>query len=188
MLFLRGLRFALLTLPQVTLGGFCLFCHRLPDLLLHWWCRLGGNPSLMLLGLLLHRLACRVLQPVSGGSNRSCDCSLDDSVVVLFKTLLASRALFVVLSSPPAVLDFCGGCAVPYGASSLQILQSRLPFVVSPPFHVSVVLHLLLLWGGLVTGLLPLLLLLCVGLLWGLLRRYVALAYGCNFTSCKTCF
>ena len=28
-------------------------------------------------------------------------------------TLLACRALFVVLSSPPAVLDFCGGCAVP---------------------------------------------------------------------------
>ena len=28
-------------------------------------------------------------------------------------TLLASKALFFVLSSPPAVLDFCGGCAVP---------------------------------------------------------------------------
>ena len=26
---------------------------------------------------------------------------------------LASRTLFVVLSSPPTVLDFCGGCAVP---------------------------------------------------------------------------
>ena len=38
------------------------------------------------------------------------------------------------------------------------------------------VLHLLLRWGGLVTGLWPLLLLLCVGLLWGgLLRRSVAL-------------
>ena len=58
-------------------------------------------------------------------------------------------------------------CGV-YGASSLRSLQSRLPFVVSPPFHVSVVLHLLLRWGGLVTGLWPLLLLLCVGLLWGL--------------------
>ena len=40
--------------------------------------------------------------------------------------------------------------------------------MVSPPFHVSVVLHLLLRWGGVVTGLWPLLLLLCVGLLWGL--------------------
>ena len=58
-------------------------------------------------------------------------------------------------------------CVV-YGASSLRSLQSRLPFVVSPPFHVSIVLHLLLWWGGLVTGLWPLLLLLCVGLLWGL--------------------
>ena len=54
------------------------------------------------------------------------------------------------------------------GTSSLRSLQSRLPFVVSPPFHVSVVLHLLLRWGGLVTGLWPLLLLMCVGLLWGL--------------------
>ena len=58
-------------------------------------------------------------------------------------------------------------CGV-YGASSLRSLQSRLPFMVSPPFHVSVVLHLLLRWGGLVTGLWPLLLLLRVGLLWGL--------------------
>ena len=40
--------------------------------------------------------------------------------------------------------------------------------MVSPPFHVSVVLHLLLWWDGLVPGLWPLLLLLCVGLLWGL--------------------
>ena len=40
--------------------------------------------------------------------------------------------------------------------------------MVSPPFHVSVVLHLLLQWDGLVPGLWPLLLLLCVGLLWGL--------------------
>ena len=58
-------------------------------------------------------------------------------------------------------------CGV-YGASSLRSLQSRLPFVVSPLFHVSVVLHLLLRWDGLVQGLWPLLLLLCVGLLWGL--------------------
>ena len=77
-------------------------------------------------------------------------------------------------------------CGV-YGANSLRSLQSRLPFVVSPPFHVSVVLHLLLRWGGLVTGLWPLLLLLCVGLLWGLLlRHYVALAYGRTLSFC--CF
>ena len=53
-----------------------------------------------------------VLHPVSGSSHRGCNCSLYDSVVVLL-TLLASRALFVVQSSPPAVLYFCGGCAVP---------------------------------------------------------------------------
>ena len=47
MLFLRGLQFAQLTLPQVPLGIFCLFCHRVPVLLLPWWRRLGGNPSLL---------------------------------------------------------------------------------------------------------------------------------------------
>ena len=42
-------------------GVFCLFCHRVPDLLLLWWRRLGGNPSLILSVLLLYRLACRGL-------------------------------------------------------------------------------------------------------------------------------
>ena len=57
MLFLWGLWF-----PQVTLGGvFCLFCHRVPDRLLLWWRRLGGNPSLIFSVLLLRRLACRGL-------------------------------------------------------------------------------------------------------------------------------
>ena len=58
-LFLRGLQFVQLTLPQVPLGIFCLFCHRVPVLLLPWWCRLGGNPSLLFSVLLLLRLACR---------------------------------------------------------------------------------------------------------------------------------
>ena len=35
-LFLRGLQFAQLTLQQVPLGIFCLFCHRVPVLLLPW--------------------------------------------------------------------------------------------------------------------------------------------------------
>ena len=70
-------------------------------------------------------------------------------------------------------------CGV-YGASSLRSLQSR------PPFHVSVVLHLLLRWGGLVTGLWPLLLLLCWALVGSLLRLYVALAYGRTLSFC--CF
>ena len=55
------------------------------------------------------------------------------------------------------------------GASSLRSLQSRLPFVVCPPFLSLFVLHLLLRWvGWLVTGLWHLLLLLCVELWWGL--------------------
>ena len=58
-LLLRGLQFAQLTLPQVTLGIFCLFCHWVPILLLPWWRRLGGNPSLLFSLLLLLRLACR---------------------------------------------------------------------------------------------------------------------------------
>ena len=68
----------------------------------------------------------------------------------------AFRALFVVLSSPPAVLSFCGCCALftfwftllqGGCASGLRCLglklaarfvQSRLTFVVSPPSVVSV--------------------------------------------------
>ena len=57
-LFLRGLQFAQLTLPQVALVGFLTLCHRVPVLLLPWWRRLGGNPSL-LFSVLLLRLACR---------------------------------------------------------------------------------------------------------------------------------
>ena len=67
----------------------------------------------------------------------------------------ASWALLLALSSPPAVLNLCGCCALftawfpllwvgallacgVYGASSLRSLQSRLPFVVGPPSQVSV--------------------------------------------------
>ena len=53
-LFLRGLQFAL-----VPLGIFCLFCHWVPVLLLPWWRRLVGIPSLLFSVLLLLRLACR---------------------------------------------------------------------------------------------------------------------------------
>ena len=58
-LFLRGLQFAQLTLQQVPLGIFCLFCHRVPVLLLPWWRRLGISPSLLFYVLLLLQLACR---------------------------------------------------------------------------------------------------------------------------------
>ena len=99
--------------------------------------------------------------------------------------LIASRALVVVLSSPPAVLDFCGGCAVPCLLSLALGWVHFWPAVSTAPVRCEVcslgcpswlvllflspfVLHLLLQWGGLVTGLWPLLLLLCVGFLWGL--------------------
>ena len=86
-LFLRGLRFVQLPLPQLTLGGvFCLFCHRVPYLLLLWWRGLGGNPSLIFLcfscaGWLAG--VCWVLHPVSGSSRWGCVCSLGDSVMTL---------------------------------------------------------------------------------------------------------
>ena len=57
-LFLRSLRFTQLTLQQAPLGIFCLFCHRMPVLLLLWWRRMGISPSL-LFSVLLLRLACR---------------------------------------------------------------------------------------------------------------------------------
>ena len=63
------------------------------------------------------------------------------------------------------------------------------------------VLHLLLRWGGLVTGLWPLLLLLCVGLLWGsvapfcrlgLLHALPCWVFACGFVwfrgPCSWCF
>ena len=94
---------------------------------------------------------------------------------------LASRALLVVLSSP-AVLDFC---AVPcllslalgwvrfWPAVSVAPVRCDVCSLGCPLWLVLLLLsvfvpHLLLRWGGLVTGLWPLLLLLCVGLLWGL--------------------
>ena len=52
-LFLRGLRFCAACPAAGCPSGF------LPDLLLRWWRRLGGNPSFVLSVLLLHRLACR---------------------------------------------------------------------------------------------------------------------------------
>ena len=58
-------------------------------------------------------------------------------------------------------------CGV-YGASSLRVYSLGCPLWLVLLFMSLFVLHLLLRWGGLVTGLWPLLLLLCVGLLWGL--------------------
>ena len=106
-------------------------------------------------------------------------------------TLLASRALLVVLSSPPAVLDFFGGCAVPcllslalgwvhfWPAVSMAPVRCKVCSLGCPSWFVLLfmslfVLHLLLRWDGLVTGLWPLLLILCVGLLWGLCCAFLS--------------
>ena len=52
-----------------------------------------------------------VLHPVSGSSHGGCDCSLGGSKGCLMAPR-ASGALLLVLSSPPAVLDLCGFCAL----------------------------------------------------------------------------
>ena len=67
-------------------GVFCLFCHRVPDLLLLWWRGLGGNPSLIFLCFYCAGWfagVCWVLHPVSGSSRWGCVCSLGDSVMTL---------------------------------------------------------------------------------------------------------
>ena len=71
---------------SLPLRVFCLFCHQVPDQLLLWWRRLGGNPSLIFLcfscaGWLAG--VCWVLHPVSGCSRWGCVCSLGDSVMTL---------------------------------------------------------------------------------------------------------
>ena len=52
-----------------------------------------------------------VLHPVSGCSHGGCDCSLGGSVMMPSGSP-ASRALLLALSSPPAVLNLCGCCAL----------------------------------------------------------------------------
>ena len=108
-------------------GWRCLPCRRLPlgvaafsDTICLTYCCAGGVGWAATLPLCYQCFSCTgwlagvhwVLHPVSGGSHRGCDCSLDDSVVDFFDSTCL-WALFVVLSSPPTVLDFCGGCAVP---------------------------------------------------------------------------
>ena len=83
-LFLRGLRFAQLPLPQLTHGGFSAFS--VTRCLTYWWRGLDGNPSLIFLcfscaGWLAG--VCWVLHPVSGSSRWGCVCSLGDSVMTL---------------------------------------------------------------------------------------------------------
>ena len=123
---------------------------------------------------------CWVLHPVSGSSYGCCDCSLGDSVGVPYGSpslssfvscsviSCSSHPLWVLYSVHCLVsLAFGWVCGV-YGTCSLWGLLSRLPLVVVLLLRSLLVLHLLLRWGGLVTRLWPLLLLLCFGLLWGL--------------------
>ena len=145
---------------------FCLFCHRVPDLLLLWWRGLGGNPSFIFLcfscaGWLAG--VCWVLHPMSGSSRWGCVCSLGDSVL----TLIAFRYLRV-------------GALLAWGVYGV-----RLPFVVSPPFHVSVCPSpaLGLVWFGHRSVAPP-----AAPVCWALLRsrlcRSVTLASGCTLSSC----
>ena len=155
-LFLRGRRFSLLPCLRLPFG-----VSAFSDTVCLPYCCASGVGLAATLPLCYQCSSCSewlvgvrgVLHPVSGSSHRGCVCSLGDGVVVQFLAPLVSRALLVVLSSPPAVLDLCGAVlcsllAFPclrvgallaygvYGASSLRSLQSRLPFVVGPQVSV----------------------------------------------------
>ena len=184
-------------LPGVALssgacGWRCFPCRRLPlgvaafsDTVCLTYCCAGGVGWEATLSLCCRCFSCTgwlagvhwVLHPVSGCSHRVCDCSLDDSVVVLFDStcLLGFVCCSVVSSYGSRLLwGLCGSllafpclrvgallaCGV-YGASSLRVCSLGCPSWLVLLF-MSVVLHLRLRWEGLVPGLCPLLLLLCV--------------------------
>ena len=94
---------------------------------------------------------CWILHPVSGSSLWGCVCSLGDSVIAL----LAFPYLRV------GALLACSVCGV-----SCEVCSLGCPLWLVILFMSLFVLHLLLGWGGLVTGLWPHLQLLCVGLFW----------------------
>ena len=134
-------------------GFSAFFCHRVPVLLLPWWRRLAGNPSLLFSVLLLLRLACR-------GSLGSAPC-----VRVL---QLGVSALWATVSSPCLLsLTFVWvsfWTVVSTASVSYEVCSLGCPSWFVLLFMSLFVLHLLLGWGGLVTGLW----LLCVGLFWSL--------------------
>ena len=143
-------------------GLRCLPCRRLPlrvsafsaTVYVTYWCA-GGIGWSATLPFCYQCFSCTgwltgvhwVLHPVSGSSHRGCDCSLDDCIVVLFGSTCyvvsscGSRLLWglcgSLLAFPCLRVGALLACGV-YGASSLRSLQSRLPFVVSPPFLVCV--------------------------------------------------
>ena len=112
-----------------------------------------------------------VLHPVSGCSSWGCVCSLGGCV-------------FTLLAFPYFRVGELLACGV-YGVSSLRSLQSRLPFVVRPPFPVSVCPSpaLGLGWFG-HRSVAPPAAPVCWALLVSRLRRSVALASGRTLSFC----
>ena len=184
-------------------GLHCLPCRRLPfgvsafsDTICLTYCCAGGVGWAATLPFCYLCFSCTgwlagvrwVLHRVSGSFHRGCD-----SVVVLFgSTCLSafvccsvvsscdSRLLWGLCSSLLAfpclrvgALLACGA----YGTISLRSLQSRLPFVVSSPFHVSVCPSpaLAVVWFG-HRSVAPSAAPVCWALVGSLLRRFVALA------------
>ena len=151
MLFLRHLRFCAAPPTAGDPSGFLPFSGRV--CLPCWWRRLGLPPFPCVLSA----------SPTPAGFCSLCQGAPIAVVAALCMAVWwclmaprAFRALLVVLPSPPVVLCLCGCCALftvwfplPLGgcASGLRCLQrklaarfvqSRLPFVVSPPSDVSV--------------------------------------------------
>ena len=125
--------------------GFCTLCQGAPNGVVTalwvavWWCLLAPHSSSF--------VTCSVISSC-GSQPLWVLCS----VHCLVYLALGWVRFWPAVSTAPVR---CGVCSL--GCPSCLVLLLTL-----------FVLHLLLQWGGLVTGLWPLLLLLCVGLLWGL--------------------
>ena len=179
----------------VVLGSFP--CSRLPfgvsafsDAVCLAYCCVGGLGWAATLPLCSQCFSCAgwlvgvhwVLLPGSGSSHGGCNCSLGGGVVVPSGSpCLSGFVTFSVISScgsPPrcsltlewvrfwpavSTAPVRGGVCCLGSASWLVLLLRSL-----------LVPRLLLRWGGLVTRLWPLLLLRCVGLLWGLYRAVLS--------------
>ena len=104
--------FGQLPLPQVALWGLCLFCHRIPGLLLRWWLRLGCSSSLVFSVLLLRRLGFARFCTLCQGAPIGVVTALWVAVMMVPYGSPAPRAFLLALSSSPAVLNLCGCCAL----------------------------------------------------------------------------
>ena len=140
-------------------SGRCLPCRRLPlgvsafsDTVCLTYCCTGGVGCAASLPFCYQCFSCTgglagvrwALLPVSGSSHRGCDCSLGDSVVVLFgSTCLSGFVCCSVVSSSGSRLlwGLCGSLfAFPCLRVGAPLACSvyRASSLVSPPFHVSV--------------------------------------------------